>query len=154
MKIWPNFFIGGAGKSGTTTLYEYLSRMPDIYMSGKEPDFFSRNFEKLSSERYDQVEKDYLKNFEIVKNEKIIGEASGYIQSHVAAKNIREKSPNAKILFTLRDPVERAFSHYANHISNKTHASFYDEIQKDDAPPLQPAAHMFGPNGLPRQPIC
>jgi len=131
MEIWPNFILGGAGKSGTTTLYVNLRSMPDIFMPDKEPNFFNLNLESLSSEIYDQVEKKYLKNFEKVKNEKIIGEASGYIQARFAAKNIREKSPNAKILFTLRDPVERAFSHYAQHIRKKSHASFYDEIQKE-----------------------
>ena len=38
----PDFIIIGAAKSGTTTLYEYLCRHPQIFMSTpKEPDFFS-----------------------------------------------------------------------------------------------------------------
>jgi hypothetical protein len=131
MKRWPDFILAGAGKSGTTTLYDYLRNMPDIFMPEKEPDFFAFDFSKISPERYKQIEVAYLKNFENIKNEKIIGEASGYIQSKVAAKNIHQKCPNVKLLFTLRDPVERAFSHYANHIRKKTHASFFEEIQKE-----------------------
>ena len=42
MENWPNFFIVGAPKAGTTSLYEYLKGHPEIYMSPiKEPDYFS-----------------------------------------------------------------------------------------------------------------
>jgi len=45
MERWPNFFIVGAPKAGTTSLYEYLKDIPGIYMSPvKEPKFFSSNF--------------------------------------------------------------------------------------------------------------
>ena len=40
----PNFFIVGAAKSGTTSLYHHLSQHPDVFMSPvKEPGYFSRN---------------------------------------------------------------------------------------------------------------
>jgi len=42
MEKWPNFFIVGAPKAGTTSLYEYLRKIPGVYMSAiKEPHFFS-----------------------------------------------------------------------------------------------------------------
>ena len=45
MERWPNFYIVGAPKAGTTSLYEYLKAIPGIYMSPvKEPKFFSSNF--------------------------------------------------------------------------------------------------------------
>ena len=44
MEHWPNFFIVGAMKCGTTSLYEYLKIVPEIYMSEiKEPHYFSKN---------------------------------------------------------------------------------------------------------------
>ena len=132
MASWPNFFIAGAGKSGTTTLYEYLNQIPGISMSTeKEPDFFQLDFKKLTKEEYEEKCKKYLENFSNVRDEKIVGEASGYLQIPYAAKSIHEKVPYAKILFSLRDPVERAFSHYAKHIRSKTFATFFEEIQKE-----------------------
>jgi len=43
MDRWPNFFIVGATKAGTTSIYEYLKEVPEIYMSPvKEPHYFSK----------------------------------------------------------------------------------------------------------------
>jgi len=42
MEVWPNFFIVGAPRAGTTSLYFYLKQVPEIYMSEvKEPNYFS-----------------------------------------------------------------------------------------------------------------
>ena len=42
METWPNFFIVGAPKAGTSSLYAYLKDIPGIYMSPiKEPNYFS-----------------------------------------------------------------------------------------------------------------
>ena len=44
MERWPNFFIVGSTKAGTTSIHEYLNRIPGIFMSPiKEPHYFSRN---------------------------------------------------------------------------------------------------------------
>ena len=41
-EIWPNFFIVGAPRAGTTSLYEYLRRIPGVFMpSVNEPHYFS-----------------------------------------------------------------------------------------------------------------
>ena len=43
MATWPNFFIAGASKCGTSSLHAYLQTIPGIYMSRiKEPNYFSR----------------------------------------------------------------------------------------------------------------
>ena len=40
---WPNFFIIGAPKAGTTSIYNYLKNIPEIFMSPeKEPNYFSK----------------------------------------------------------------------------------------------------------------
>jgi hypothetical protein len=135
----PNFFIVGAVKSGTTSLYHYLQEHPDIYMCPiKEPHYFSKDIDpKKFNENYKKtiyidlkkyfnkpilvrksiafIERweDYVKLFREAENEKVIGEASnGYLYSKVAAKNIRKRIPNAKIIIILRNPIERAFSHF------------------------------------------
>ena len=74
---WPNFFIVGAGKAGTTSLYEYLKKIPEIYMSPiKEPGYFgTREFKNPDWSKI-STENEYLKLFEGVTNEIAIGEAS------------------------------------------------------------------------------
>ena len=135
MEIWPNFFIVGASKSGTSSLYEYLKKIPEIYMSArKEPHYFSyTNIPDDHILKPIRDKKIYLKLFANTKDEKIIGEASTtYLADPKAAELIHKISPNARILISLRDPVERIFSGYLMKIRDgilKT--SFHEQIQKE-----------------------
>ena len=135
----PNFFIVGAAKSGTTSLYEYLKLHPEVYMAPiKETHHFSTDIDNtkfrpnyarslnkdLSKFLGSDMEEgifhafvkdwdDYVQLFKKVENEKAIGEVTNsYLHSTVAAENIRKKFPDAKIIMMLRNPVDRAFSHY------------------------------------------
>jgi hypothetical protein len=142
MNHLPNFFLVGAPKAGTTSLYHYLAQHPEIYMSPiKEPCHFSAEIrpENFSDEMragvqaaFEEQRKylqgpmteqrsgsvgmdwdDYVKLFMNVKTETAVGEASiKYLWSKTAAASIRGKIPHAKILMVLRDPVNRAFSDY------------------------------------------
>jgi hypothetical protein len=119
----PNFLILSAGKAGTTSLYHYLKQHPEIYMSPiKEPGFFafegetldfsepgSRILNSLIITDYHQ----YCALFEGVSNEKAIGEASNkYFTVPKAVDRIKHYLPNVKLIFVLRDPVDRAYSWY------------------------------------------
>src|SRR3989304_5255995 len=115
MEKWPNFFIVGAPRCGTTFLYNYLKQIPTVYMSPvKEPSYFSVTIDpKLKLTKPIRDRKKYLKLFEGVTNEVAIGEASpSYLWDPKAAKLIHETVPHAKIIMILRDPVQRAYSHY------------------------------------------
>jgi Sulfotransferase family len=144
----PNFFIVGAPKAGTTSLYRYLDQHPQIYMSPvKEPCHFApevmpANFspEYRNSVTYDaremqaylrgpKLEKrfsgyvpewaDYLSLFEGAKKELAIGEASVcYLWSPTAARNISARLPHARIVALLRHPAERAWSQYLHGVAN------------------------------------
>jgi len=114
-EVWPNFFIVGAPKAGTTSLFEYVKEIPGIYMSPKkEPYYFCRKM--IPDYHYVPPIRDkqkYLSLFSNVTNEKIVGEASvWYLSDPDSAKLIHKVSPDAHILICLRDPVERTFSHY------------------------------------------
>ncbi|MEX0656428.1 MAG: sulfotransferase domain-containing protein, partial [Nitrosopumilaceae archaeon] len=114
-ELWPNFFIVGADKAGTSSLYAYLMNIPGIFMSRyKEPNYFSTmTFGDNHDLRPIRDKKKYLELFKNVKNEKIVGEASpSYLGDKEAPKLIHKVSPEAKILICLRDPVERVYSHY------------------------------------------
>lgn len=101
----PNFFLIGAPKAGTTSLYHYLKEHPQIYMSPiKEPRYFDRN---------DRDWADYLALFDNVQHEIAIGEASPqYLFSKDAPERIKSSAPDAKLIMILRQPVDRAYSHY------------------------------------------
>lgn len=115
MEIWPNFFIIGAIRAGTTSLYEYLKEVPSIYMSPiKEPSYFAISIdEKQLLTKPIRDKKKYLKLFKNVKDEKAIGESSPtYLWDPKTPKLIHETIPKTRIIIILRDPVERAYSHY------------------------------------------
>ena len=133
MERWPNFFIVGAPKAGTTSIYEYIKNHPQIFMSSiKEPNYFSINILNENDQlKPIRNKKKYLDLFKNIKNEKIIGEASPfYLSDHDAPKLIHDVSPTAKILIIIRDPVEREFSHFLMHYAaGETVRTFHDQLQ-------------------------
>jgi hypothetical protein len=119
----PNFFIVGLPKAGTTALYTFLKKHPEVYLPDvKEPYFFSRDFHNELDEFYKKKSPTYLRKkrkfpyrnfhdyeqlFSEVKNEKAIGEASvHYIFSEVAAELIHDFKPDSKIIICLRNPFD------------------------------------------------
>lgn len=135
-----NFFIVGAAKGGTTTVFERLNNRPDVYLSPlKEPNYYSSDIDigKFSPEfkantRLDLSDyfktpplevrqigfvrdpEDYEKLFALAPDcAKIIGECStSYLWSEEAPKRIAQAHPEAKILIILRNPIDRLYSHY------------------------------------------
>ena len=116
-EIWPNFFLVGAAKAGTTSIYAYLSQHPQIYFPAvKEPHFFTqaRPSPKLQF-LIEAVTKRsaYLRLYAQAAGHSIIGDASpSYLWHPEVPERIRAEIPHAKIAVILRDPVERAYSHY------------------------------------------
>jgi hypothetical protein len=131
---WPNFFIVGAPKAGTTSLHAQLQSVPGIFMSRiKEPNFFSRTVVPDDHPlRPIRDPRRYLQLFEGVTTEAVVGEASPtYLADPDAPRLIHDKSPEAHILISLRDPVERAFSHYLMMRNNGTaKLPFLGEIRR------------------------
>ena len=136
MEKWPNLFIVGAPKAGTTSLHEYLKKIPGICMSNvKEPYYFCKTM--IPEDHYIppiRDKKKYLKLFDTANDEKIIGESSvWYLCDPDSATLIHQQVPNAKIIMILRDPVERAYSHYLMIEGRKKFdtSSFHAQIQKE-----------------------
>lgn len=103
---YPDFYIIGAMKSGTSTLHHLLAQHPDIEMSRyKEPSFFTKRFDKGTEWYFSRYPGE----------KKIRGDASpSYSMRHRypdTAKRIYHANPAAKIIYILRDPVERIVSH-------------------------------------------
>ena len=107
----PNFFIVGAPKAGTTSLYHYLDQHPEVFMSQiKETNFFSieeiksqglfYNEEKIKS--LDQ----YLNLFKDVSNQKAIGEASvSYLFYNSVPTKIYKFNPESGFHKALKDDL-------------------------------------------------
>jgi Sulfotransferase domain len=107
----PDFIIAGAPRSGTTWLYVLAQRHPQIAMAqpmAPEPKFF------LVDELW-QRGIDYYSTtwFDTLPVGRVIGEKStNYLESPEAAERIYRVLPRVKLIFVLRDPVDRAYSNY------------------------------------------
>ena len=117
----PNFLIIGAMKSGTTALYYYLEQHPDIYMSPvKEPNFFSSQEQENAADAVTHIGT-YQHLFRGGSGKKAIGEAShSYLYEPGAAAEIRRYIPEARLIAILRNPIDRAYSHFLHMVQTGT----------------------------------
>jgi hypothetical protein len=104
----PDFFIVGQTRSATTTLVDQLKQHPDIFIVhsglGDIPQFFG--FDPTI-----KTEEDYLKIFEGVKKEKMMGEkGTDNLMAPKAAESIHKYYPNGKIIMNLRNPIDMMLS--------------------------------------------
>ncbi len=101
----PNFVVIGAMRSGSTSLYKYLQAHPAVFMPRKEIHFFDR--------RWDRGIDWYRSRFDGYAGQPAVGEATPtYLADPVAIDRMAETIPGARLLAILRDPAERAYSHY------------------------------------------
>jgi len=105
----PNLFIVGAPKSGTTAMWSYLGKHPDIFAAGKEYHFFGSDLAYRNQQRPDSDR--YLSNFDRATDERYLLDASiGYLVSKRAAAEIASYSPDARIVAILRNPIDMMHS--------------------------------------------
>ncbi|WP_197278546.1 sulfotransferase domain-containing protein [Numidum massiliense] len=126
----PDFLIIGVQKGGTTSLYRYLSQHPRIVPAPKkEMHFFDYQFKKGMDW--------YRKQFKVPSNKNkrrvLAGEATPYYMAypHTAAR-IKETAPHVKLIVLLRNPVDRAYSHYYHEVKRKHEPlSFREAITRE-----------------------
>jgi hypothetical protein len=140
--ILPNFLVAGAAKCGPTSLYYFLKQHPDVFMSNpKEPDFFFSQFSKIPTngigdDCYDTVQNfdRYCRLFDHAIGKKAIGEAS-HTNLYYYRKTIpliKQYLGNPKIIIILRNPVERAFSAFAElTLENREFFSFEEALRQE-----------------------
>jgi hypothetical protein len=117
----PNFLIIGAMKSGTTALYYYLEQHPELYMSPvKEPNFFSSQEQENAADAVTNIGT-YQDLFRGGSGKKALGEAShSYLYEPRAAAEIKRYVPEAKLIAILRNPIDRAYSHFLHMVRSGT----------------------------------
>ena len=122
----PDFLILGAQKAGTTALYAYLRWHPEITgPSFKEVSFFDRHYVK--GERWYRAHMP-------VRRRSLVGEASpSYLFHPLAPERVAGMLPGARLIALLRNPVDRAFSHYQHEVAlGREPLSFEDAVDRED----------------------
>jgi sulfotransferase family protein len=124
---FPSFFVVGAAKSGTTSLHVYLDRHPNIFMSKpKEPFFFEAEYNR-GPDYY------YRRYFGGWNGQRHVGESRhrNLYLPYVPAR-IYTYNPEAYIVAILRNPTERAISHWWHwYARRKENLRLFDALQAD-----------------------
>jgi hypothetical protein len=129
----PDFIIIGAMKGGTTSLHYYLNCHPEISMSPeKELDFFIIS-KRWGSANWGKGVEWYKSRF--VGNAKIYGEASPNYTKYPILAGVPERMysviPQAKLIYVVRDPIERITSHYLHRYADGTEDRTLAQALKD-----------------------
>ena len=135
MESVPDFFVVGAPRAATTSLYHALDRHPQIFAPAiKEPHRFA--FPEVADTYYDTTVVDepsaYAALYRERRPDQVAGDFStSYLFRHRAAGRIASLRAEAKIVMVLRDPVERALSHH--------------RMDRRDGYTTAPMAELIGP---------
>jgi hypothetical protein len=143
----PNFLIIGAMKAGTTSLYNYLTKHPDIFLSViKEPGYFLNPSDQTFRPEYKSANyvrfnlndtlllKKMLRGY---RGQKMIGEASTHYTKipefgWETPKKCFELNPQMKFIYIIRHPLDRMISQYLHALKGKfTQAKFNEVIRED-----------------------
>lgn len=111
----PDFIVIGAMKSGTSSLASYLAVHPDVFMpKAGELDYFSTPGNWSRGLRW------YANQFEAAGEDSIVGERSTSYTKHPvftgAASRIYDILPKARLIYLVRDPIDRVVSHYRHQL--------------------------------------
>jgi hypothetical protein len=138
--IWPNFFVVGAPKCGTTSLYERLKLHPQVFLPEmKDPNFFTTpppSSEKSFDLPRCSTLEEYQRLYKDARGFIAVGDPSNsYLWDENAPGRIHEVCPEAKIIVMLRDPVARAHSFYLMNVRDGFESSptFRRALDQDKA---------------------
>lgn len=133
----PDFIIIGTQKGGTTSLYNYLIRHPSVAPAfNKEVHFFDLNFQKgiawYRAHFPSLLYRSYANRR--LGQDLITGESSPYYIFHpLAPERISKAIPHVRLIALLRNPVDRAYSHYQKAVRNGLEPlSFEDAIECEE----------------------
>lgn len=137
---YPDFFMIGAAKSGTTSLFAILKNHPGLCLPEiKEPEYFARD------DLFEVKKADYLDMFSAAKPGQLTGEASTlYTLAPFfpeAAARIHAVRPDAKLIYVMRQPVVRAYSFYTQLIKNYQNNTGDHAVHRTFEEFIDPARH-------------
>ena len=163
---FPNLFIIGAMKAGTSSLHQYLDQHPDIFMARfKEPQYFAPHLTRWKQDwgegnRHPEPGIDwYLRLFAEAGDVRYAGESS---VSYTAVpwvtgchERIHRFNPDARLIYLMRDPIERTISHYWHFVADgREDLGMLEAVRRreeyvarsDYARQLRPYIETFGPD--------
>lgn len=132
----PDFVIIGAKRGGTTSLYRYLSEHPCVVpnfprrLNVKGPHFFDTNYHRgllwYRSHFASRLHRRRLERY--LTDRAVVGESSPYYLFHPHAPlRAAETIPDAKLIVLLRNPVDRAYSHYRERVRHGAETLTFEE---------------------------
>ena len=140
VRVLPNFFVIGPGRTGTTSLYHYLDQHPCITKSAyDELGYFDNNFHlglnwyrslfptKFTQQKVESKYKKFL-TYDVT---------PGYIRRPWAARRISSYFPNTKLIAVLRNPVDKTYSHYIMGVNEGNEKRSFEEVLKYDLKQLE-----------------
>jgi len=144
---WPDFFIIGAPKAGTTALHSALARHPALGLSAvKEPKYFLCGDappplylgpgDAHSRREWVWRRDHYLALFANAAPDVLVGESTPlYLEDQAALLRIQSATPDAKLIVVLRDPVDRAYSNWMHLWSDglEPESDFVTAVAMEDA---------------------
>jgi len=143
----PTFIVIGSAQSGTTSLYHVFSEHPQIFMSRKkELHFFVK--EHWYRRGIEQYERHFPE--ELTQGKMAVGEATPvYICHPRAPERIARHVPDVKMILTVRNPVQRAYSQYWRKRRDLTETGTFEEaLEQDLTPEYVPGRRGYFNRGL------
>lgn len=134
LRVLPDFFIIGPGRTGTTSLYHYLDQHPSLVKSAyDELGFFDVNFHlglswyrslfpSLFTKYKIKSQTNYFMTYDVTPS---------YVRRPWVARRMKQLFPNSKLIIVLRNPVDKTYSHY--HLSTQSgETRTFEEVIKED----------------------
>ena len=136
LRILPDFLVIGVGRGGTTSCFHYLSQHPSIIGSAYDDiGFFDQNFHLGLNWYRSMFPTKFLKKKIAKKFGKCLtyDVTPAYIRKPWAARRIKELFPEIKLIALLRNPVDKAYSHYNSkmQVEGDTKTTFEEMIEED-----------------------
>ena len=127
----PNFLCIGAQKCGTTTIWRMLDAHPAIFMARpRETRFFFDDFQFFGG-----IQSYEITYFSAWHHQPVVGEkCPEYLYVPNVAQRIRERlGPDIKFIVALRNPAQRAFSHYRHNLAMLRESRSFAEVLETEA---------------------
>ena len=123
--MFPNFLVAGSMKCGTSALFRGVTNHPDVFgAKGKELHYFDQN--------YEQGPQWYEAHFADAGDVRALGEGTPYLGNETATARMTNDLPDARLLFILRHPVDRAYSHYWHNRRRQRENREFEEAFRTD----------------------
>ena len=123
-RVFPEVLIIGAQKAGTTSLFWYMGLHPQLVPSFKKEVHYFDGGNTGETDNFAKGEAWYRSHFPLGKNvgehQKVFEASPLYLFHPLVAERIHNRAPDAKLIVILRNPTDRAISHYYHEVKMGT----------------------------------